>query len=972
EGPDGLHGYLEYSADLFDATTIKRLLGHYRNLLEGIVAAPDARLSQLPLLSKAEQSQLLVEWNDTRADYSNNLCLHELIEAQAQRTPDAVAVTLAGQELTYHELDRRANQLAHHLQKLGVGSDSLVGLCVERSMEMVIGLLGILKAGGAYVPLDPAYPKERLELMISDAGLDVLLSQADLTAGLPNRGGSWICLDSDWDRIARESDEKPVTTVAAENLAYVIYTSGSTGRPKGVLIQHGSIVNIISSFIENYRPDGSDKMLQQTSISFDVSVVEICAILAAGGTLVLLNSSEILDLDELIAFIVRTEVTMISAAPSLLARLNSTENTLPKLRLILSGGEALALSDVDNLLRSRTVINGYGPTEATVCTSCYNLSASPPRPGASIPIGKPLANYEVYVLGENLGCMQIGCPGELFIGGAGLARGYLNDPELTSLKFLPNPFRPGERMYRTGDLVRWLADGNLEFAGRLDRQVKIRGFRIELGEIEAVLSQHPGIQEGAVVAQDYGSKETRLVGYFVPDRKRAFPVCQMVRLEREGLLRGLPKYELPNGMVIVHQNKGETDFIYREIFEQQVLLRHGITLNDGDCIFDIGANIGLFTLFVGQMCKGPVIYAFEPIPPIFEMLKINAALYGLDVKLFECGLASQSRRETFTYFPQVSAMSGHFTQGSDMEAREKEVRAALDDYIGRIASADGFKVPRAAMGEELSVKNLAIEHFTCQLKTLSDVIRENTIERIDLLKVDVEKSELDVLAGIHEDDWPKIRQIVVEVHDPEEPLEQITALLRSRGYEVGVAQEALFKDTHILTTDVYAVRPDRIISSGPVAKPLAELTPTWTSPERLVSDVQLYLKEKLPAYMVPSALIVLESMPLTPNGKIDSATLPKPDQVRSEMDENHVAPRSVAEAAVAEIWKKVLGIERVGVHDSFFELGGHSLLAMQIVSRVGDAFQVELPLRALFEAPTVAEFALLLSQYPAEKAPRQG
>jgi len=664
EVADGLRASFEYSTDLFEAATITRLLAHFRNLLAAIVSDPDRRLSDLPLLTEAERAQLLVEWNQTQAEYPREACIQQLFEAQVEQTPEAVAVVFEGQQLTYRELNRRANQLAHYLRKQGVGPEVLVGICVERSLEMLVGMLGILKVGGAYVPLDPAYPTERLAYMLEDAAMPVLLTQHRLVNSLPETRAKAICLDSDWEMISREDEQNPVCEVKAEDLAYVIYTSGSTGRPKGVLIQHRSLVNYTEAVSEVYEITPGDRALQFASISFDASAEEIYSCLTRGATLVLRTDEMLESADSFLHHCRQWAITVLNLPTAywheLLARLDERPLSFPpSVRLVIIGGEralperlALWQKLVGTTVR---LVNTYGPTETTIgATLCDLTGWTTDGPLREVPIGRPVPNTQAYILDRHLQPVPVGVPGELFIGGDGLARGYLNRPELTQERFIRHPFtaRPEDRLYRTGDLVRYLVDGQIEFLGRVDQQVKVRGFRIELGEIEAVLNQHPLVRESAVVAREDVPGDKRLVAYLTP--------------------------------------------------------------------------------------------------------------------------------------------------------------------------AD---------------------------------------------------------------------------------------------------------------------------ESGPTN-----------------SELRSYLKQQLPDYMVPAAFVLLKALPLTPNGKVDRRALPAPDEMRPELEEQYAAPRTPAEEILAASWAKVLRRERVGVHDNFFELGGHSLLATQVISRVREAFQVELPLRCLFEAPTVATLCEAIEQ----------
>ena len=505
----GLKGTVEYATDLFDHATISRMLGHFQTLLEGIVAHPEHRLADLPLLTEAERHQILVEWNDTTADYPQNTCLHELFETWAERTPDAVAVVCNEQQLTYSALNRRANQLAHYLRALGVGPEVCVGLCMERSLELVVGLLGILKAGGAYVPLDPAYPKERLAFMLSDTQVSVLVTQQKIVTHLPEHASRLVCLDTDWEHIALQSEENPVSGVTPENLAYVMYTSGSTGTPKGVMIEQRQVLAFLYGF-EHVAPGGEGCIgTAVCPCGFDVSVWECFSMLCFGGTLHIIVPEILTDPQQFVRYLVDHHITSAYIPPALLSEVAShleQQHAQMALNRILVGTEPIKqglLQRFRNLSEHMRIVNGYGPTETTICATLFSFCAAT-EPDRRTPIGTGIRGYEVYLVDANMQLVPIGIPGELHIGGVGLARGYLNRPELNAEKFIPHPFRdrPGARLYKTGDLARYLPDGNLEFLGRLDQQVKIRGFRVEPGEIEAVLAGLPVVRESVVVARE--------------------------------------------------------------------------------------------------------------------------------------------------------------------------------------------------------------------------------------------------------------------------------------------------------------------------------------------------------------------------------------------------------------------------------------------------------------------------------------
>jgi amino acid adenylation domain-containing protein len=541
----GLVGSWEYNTDLFDATTIAQMAGHFQTLLESIVANPEQRVSLLPLLSTTEKHQLLVEWNDTQMEYPQNKCIHQLFVEQVERTPDAIAVVFENQQLTYRDLNARANQLAHHLQALGIGPEVLVGICVDRSIEMLVGVLGTLKAGGAYVPLDPAYPQDRLSFMLSDSQVPVLLTQEKLTALLPEYKARIVCLDTDWGIISQESEIHPISTVQASNLAYVIYTSGSTGKPKGVLVNHEGLCNLALAQIRAFDVQTNSRVLQFASFSFDASISEIVMTLCAGAKLYLGTKDSLRPGADLMQLLHTQRITHATLPPSVLAAMPTSD--LPDLQTIIVAGEACPPDLMTQWSSGRRFFNAYGPTESTVCATMNLCTDGNHKP----PIGRPIANTQVYILDGDRQPVPIGVAGELHIGGVGLARGYLNRPELTLQKFIPNPFsqKEGARLYKTGDLARYLPNGNIEFLGRIDHQVKLRGFRIELGEIEAVLAQHPSVQEAVVIVRVDQPGNKRLVAYVILNQGSSLVTSEL----RSFLKAKLPEYMMPSAFVVLEK-----------------------------------------------------------------------------------------------------------------------------------------------------------------------------------------------------------------------------------------------------------------------------------------------------------------------------------------------------------------------------------------------------------------------------------
>jgi amino acid adenylation domain-containing protein len=551
---------LVYNTDLFDADTITRMLGHFQTLLESVVADPGQRISDSALLTDEERRRLVVDWNQTGRDYPLDRCLHQLFTTQVNRTPRAVALSSEEGELTYRELGRRSNQLAHFLQGLGVGPNVVVGICLERSLDMVVGILGVLKAGGAYLPLDPGYPPERLAFILQDAQVPVLLTQAQWAPRLPEAEGvRVVCLDSDGGGIARQEEEEPVCQVTAEDPAYVIYTSGSTGSPKGVVIPHQGVVNRLSWVQEELQIDPSDHVLQKTPFVFDVSVGEIFLPLLNGARLVVARPRGHLDSAYLAGLIEEHEITFVHFVPSMLnvfLEEPGIEACNASLRYVWCGGEVLPFKLKERFFErlEAKLYNGYGPTETSIGVTVW--ACGPGGERQIVPIGRPIANTQVYILDQYLNPVPVGVPGELYVGGVGLALGYLNRPDLTEKSFIPNPF--GEhgngRLYRTGDLARYLPDGAIEFLGRVDHQVKIRGFRIELEEIEAVLAEHSAIRQSVVLVQEDEEVSSptirvgkRLVAYFTVEQGQV-PTSHDLR---SFLTERIPEYMIPSSFLVL-------------------------------------------------------------------------------------------------------------------------------------------------------------------------------------------------------------------------------------------------------------------------------------------------------------------------------------------------------------------------------------------------------------------------------------
>lgn len=934
---------------------VERLADGFNQLLESAVNYSSASIGSLKIMSDGERRRLLEGLNQTEFNYRSDVCAHQLFEEIAARSPERTAFVCEDHELTYGELNAQANQLARHLQSLGVGPHDLTAICAERSAQMIIGILGILKTGSGYVPLDPAYPKDRLEYILEDTRPKILLTQKHLLKELPANGAKAVFLDSDWSEISRQSRENLSETASTENLAYVIYTSGSTGKPKGAMITHANLGHYVQSLSAAIGLNDSDRYLHTASISFSSSVRQLMLPLAKGAAVVMASGERIRNPLSLLEMAKERQVTAADFVPSywrnfLYALDNAPEekaNSLldNNLRLVLSASEPLP-SDVLRRLAAKfksgvKIINMLGQTETTGIISVNLIEKLSNLKDGIVCVGRPIFNTRIYLLDSNLNPVPFGAPGEIYIGGKGIGRGYLNHPELTNERFVANPFSNDAeaRLYKTGDLGRYNCEGKIEFLGRIDSQVKIRGHRIEPEEIEVVLRQHESVRDAVVVAREDAQDGQKLVAYIVPQTVIAPTV------------EGRERYALPNNMAIVQQNKHETDFFYQQIFLDQTNFKHGIELEDGACVIDVGANIGFFTMFVQQLWKDVKVFAFEPIPAIFETLKINVALYGKNTTLFRCGLAEEEKEVVFTYYPNSTTQSGRY-------ADEQEEREVLRSIIGNQQSENGSELSEKFY-DRLVEERIHGEKVVCPLKTLSQIIRENRIERIDLLKIDAEKSELDVLKGINDADWRKIKQIVIEAHDINGHLKQLINLLEKHGFAVFAEEDSYIKGSGLY--NVYATRtPKNGKSNAPESAPY----PVPVIKDEILTGGQLrqYLKNKLPDYLVPSAFVLLESLPMTPNGKVDRKALPAPEEIRAGAEKSYDAPKDELEIRLTKIWEQLLGVQPIGVSDNFFDLGGHSLLAVRLFSQIEKLFHKNLPLATLFEAPTIRQLADLLRQ----------
>ncbi|MEB3279243.1 MAG: amino acid adenylation domain-containing protein [Lyngbya sp.] len=984
---DGLAGVFEYNTDLFDRGTIERMSGHLVTLLEGIVANPQERVSQLPILTEIEREQLLVDWNDTQVDYPQDQCIHQLFEEQVERNPNAVAVVFENEKLTYSELNSRANQLAHYLlENYRIQPDNLIGICVERSLEMIVGILAILKAGGAYVPLDPDYPQDRLKWMLEDAKIQVLLTQKRVVKRLPHHQAQAVYLED--LEIAKPHQNNPETLVKSFHLANVIYTSGSTGKPKGVMVKHSGLCNLNQAQIQAFGLHSESRILQFASLSFDASIWEILMALGSGGTLYLGTKDAFMPGQPLIERLRDYGITHITLPPSALAVLPTEK--LPKLQTIVVAGEACSPELIKQWSAGRNFFNAYGPTETSVCATMAKCTDSDDK----ISIGRPISNTQIYILDEYLQPVPIGVPGELHIGGAGLARGYLNRPELTNEKFIPNPFskEPNSRLYKTGDLVRYLSDGNIEFLGRIDNQVKIRGFRIELGEIEAALSQLPEVQEAVVFAREDQPNDKRLVAYVVPQQKNLISSKKPEKSSTDlvELWPSIAEYYVYDDLLYYAMtNDHRRNDSYKVAINQLVKDKIVVEIGTGK-----DAILSRFCVEAGAN----KIYAIERSEETCE--KARACIKKL-------GLADK-----------ITVIHGDATQVELPELAD----ICVSEIVGAIGGSEGaaviinnvrrFLKPGGLMIPERSVTKMAVVTLPDEIlhhpkfSETPAYYTQKIFEQVGYpfdLRMCIKKfpktnvlSTVDVLEDLNFNEYinPEFSheiQLEVQKHGRMDGFLVWLNLHTIAGEEIDILEHEycwlpvyfpVFEPgIEVEQGDVIQavcsrticennLNPDYAIK-GCLRKKNGETiqfeyvsyhyknnfrqTPFYRrlfNYDNLAQSLRANLKKRLPDYMIPSNFVLLENLPLTPNGKVDRRALPAPN-IQSELTDQYVAPRTPTEEILAQIWAQVLKVEQVGIYDNFFELGGHSLLATQVISRVQEAFGISLPLRYLFESPTI-------------------
>ena len=949
-----------YNTALIHEAYANSLRNHFEHVLLQVASGKCDSIGDLSFLTQAEESQLLFQFNDTAVNYPAHKTVIDIFQEQAQKTPHAIALVFKDAEITYHCLNEHANRLAHYLISKGVKEDIPVPVCIEKSFEMFIGILGILKAGGVYVPVDPQYPAERVKYMVEDTKAVIVLSSLQSSGILKGISGIEII---ELDETASLFTSYPVANVkvpvAAGNLAYIIYTSGSTGKPKGVMIEHRNLFHYIQNNKTKYLNDagkGSGSFIH-LSYTFDASITAMFMPLLA-GKLVVIGSKQSTEVFEDTNLWKYAPYDFIKITPSHLEFLQpifKNEDGALLTQNIVIGGEALNSSHLKYLFEDQlnvNIINEYGPTEATVGCSVYALNAKDDYSGINknIPIGKPIENTKLFILNEKHGLLPIGVVGQIYISGGGLARGYLNLPDLTKEKFINNPFAENsiELMYKTGDLGRWLPDGNIEYCGRMDEQLKINGYRIELGEIESALSSVTGLNNTKVIVKENKiTKALKLNAYLQIDNEKLPLLSNYLGMIDKKQVKPTDLHILPSGLPMLSSNLNEVRFLYNEIFEDHCYLKHGITLNEDSCVVDIGANVGFFSVYLNVLSKKIKVYSIEPIPEVHKYLVANRELYAIKGKALQLAVSDKEGEVDFTWYPQVSIVSG-------MSDEISQVTKVVKSYIENSQKED-FK--NEEIDSMLQVK-LETRQIRCKTKTLSQIISEEKIEKIDLLKIDVENSEHLVMNGVLEHDWDKIGSVIIEVHDVNGRLESIRQTLELKGFKTYIEKEKMLAKDDILY-NLFAIKPAQTGKLDTLGDNEVLRKVEWLDEKGFIAGVKKKLTDKLPPYMLPSNIVLMNAFPLTGNGKIDKNAFPDVDE-SGKVDDEYKAPQNELEEQLVQIWKRVLDVDTVGIHDDFFELGGDSLLSIRLISSIRKELNVEIAISTFFDLVTIEKVASYL------------
>lgn len=930
----------KYSASIvFDNSRVTELsaqglIAGLITIAEEAVMNPDQDHGSLALKENSDEAAWMkTVVNNTFVRQPPRDTVLSLFTGNATSFPNRSTLECEGRILNADETWRRAKQIAARLQQQWhVLPGEIVAVRIRRNEKLIVTLLAIWHTGAAYLPIDADCPADRMDFMIRDSNARGIITQS--------------LLEEWWAQEDIDISNRQFPMPDADSAAYIIYTSGTTNRPKGVVVLHRSLVNYCNWFCRISGLTEKDSTLLFSSIAFDLSYTALWPALVTGTAIHLMDDQNRLEPEELRCSLIKNRITFIKLTPSHFTYL--TEDVLLDekekeyaLRLIVLGGELIRMQDVQKWLRLFPLtrfVHHYGPTETTIGAIAFPLDASSVDRFTNFPVlGRPIDNTAIYILNDRQQRVPMGTSGEIAIAGAGVAIGYLHLHELNAQRFLADHFSGSGRMYRTGDRGRFLPDGTVAFEGRVDDEVKLRGYRVGLLEVEAALREQAGVADVCIAAA--GTKEDPfLIAYVVPDPNEQGLTARMA--ERQLLYDnpGKPSLlELPGGRPVVVKNVQEAEYMIEDIFRANTYLKHGIVVRDGDCVLDVGANIGFFSLHLLAGRPRLSLYAFEPMPEIFELLSTNLHLHAPGAKAFQVAIGAESATSNFRYYPHVTLMSGKF-------ADTKEETAVLRGFLKHSEK----ETLEGELVDQLLEDRLQYADISCTVRTISQVMAEQGIEKVHLLKIDVQKSELEVLLGIEEQDWDKIEQVVIEVHDLEDRLTQIRSLLMQHGFLVTSEQNNELQDTvlHML----YAKRLPGLERS----KDLLQL-PART-PQSFMDTLLAKLGERLPAYMIPEKIVFMPGLPLLPNGKLNRKALPADAAfVPAIVTKEEYADET--EKILAGIWEEVLEIKEPGRHDDFFALGGHSLKAIRLIGRVHKRMKASLKLKDIFNSPTIARLA---------------
>jgi amino acid adenylation domain-containing protein len=997
----GLYGKIEYSTDLFNRETVRRMSEHFVVLLENIVAHPERRISELQILTAHEKRRLVDDWNQTSADYPPDLCLHQLVELQARRTPDNTAVRFRDRALSYHELNSQADQVAHYLRARGAEPETIIAICLERSLEMVVVLLGVLKAGAAYLPIDLSYPAERVEFMMRDAQPNLLLVERQFESRFASYPVSRLVLDELWTGVLNRIDETSPIVVRAENLAYLIYTSGSTGVPKAVMVEHRTVCNHLLAMQDSLPLRQSDRIAQKYSLNFDVSVLEIFAPLMVGAELRITEPARHLDPDSLLRFIAEQGITVLDVVPSTLQALleNFAFPDCHSLRRVVCGGEALSASLLQDFF-SKTdaeLYNAYGPTEATIGVTCWKCNRE--NSGDTVPIGRPIANTRIYLMDCDRNLVPEGFPGEIYIGGNCLARGYYRHPEMTRERFVPDPYaaQPGARLYRTGDLGRYVGEGVIEYLGRVDDQVKVRGFRIELGEIERTLDRHPSVQSSFVVALPDDAGQKKLVAYVVPKTAapELWPSIGEYFAYDELLYRAMTQDDARNlsyrtainrrvpGKVALDIGTGAHAVLARMCIDAGARKVYAIEMNPEayasarKLVRSLGLEDRLI-LVQGDstqvelpervdVCVSELIGTIassEGVIPILNNARRFLAEGGTMIpEVCETRIAAAALPDELCEQPRFSELSGPYVESIFANAGQPfDLRVCIKNFPStNLISDDQIFEKLDFRGSSNPASNCDVDLRISKRATLDGFL-------LWISLVPIEGELVNSLTGRYS--WLPVFFPVfhprVEVNEGDTIRASCFVVPNASGFtpDYRIAGN-LCRNGEALSFDYWSYRNGQRYHHNPFYSALFsagyennyQQLNSYTDTRVLREHVEEYL----PDFMVPSTFVSLKKLPMTAAGKVDRKALPEPGYMRAELQGHYVPPRTQTERNVSEVWQEVLNLDKIGVHDNFFDLGGHSLLIVRVRGRLRERFGRELPIAELFRYPTIHALSSFLS-----------